>query len=192
MHDIDRGGSTTAARLAALAALRKAQGEGAFWEARATAEGTSPARPNGRGRNGRSPDADATETELTAAPRLAPDGSAGVFAAVDAAVRKSRQEFIARLVEYRERLDCDSFKDAHADLPEASLDKAQFIAHRIAGVGKTSGFADLGDAARHAEAAIVAYKLERSPELRKTSISRVCKLSRLIEVICTDKDNCPA
>ena len=192
MHDIDRGGNTTAVRLAALAALRKAQDEGAFWEAGEAANEDSPAGRTGRGRTTRPPQADASDPELSVPPKLVPDGSSSVYAAVDAAVRKSREEFVARLVEYRERLDCDTFNEASAELPDAALDKAQFIAHRIAGVGKTLGFADLGDAARQTEAAIVAYKLERTSDLRKTSISRICNLAGLIEGICTDTDNCPA
>ena len=178
--------------MAALAALRKAQGDAALWEAGETPDETPAGPRKPRGRATRPPMADAKTTDPDKAPKLKPDVSAGAFAAVEAAVRKSREEFVGRLVEYRKTLDCTALKAFGAEIPDASMDKAQFIAHRIAGVGKTLGFADLGDAARQAEAAIVAYKLERSSDLRNTSVSRICKLAGLIEIICADQDNCPA
>ncbi len=192
MHDIDRGGSATAVRLAALAALRKAQGEGAFWRTDDTPTPASRGGGSGRGSTAQPAPRDAVLPPLDTAPRLSTDGSASVFTAVEAAVRKSREEFVLRLAEYRKTLDCDLFKSAEATSSDAVFEQAQFIAHRIAGVGKTLGFADLGDAARQAEEAIVAYKLERSSDLRKTSVARICNLARLIEVICADEDNCPA
>ena len=67
------------------------------------------------------------------------------------------------------------------------------IAHRIAGVGKTYGFGELGDVAREAETAISAYRTQRgSPELRAVSIARINRLARIIEDICSNPTTCPA
>ena len=191
MHDIDRGGNTTAVRLAALAALRKAQADGDLWGGDEAKPANALRNARRRGQHPRPPQDGSKETAANAAPRVAPDGSAGVFAAVEAAVRKSRVEFISRLVEYRTTLDCDTFGSG-VQTPDASMDEAQFIAHRISGVGKTLGFGDLGDAARQTEAAITAWKLERTQERKKTSISRICNLAGLIEEICANDDDCHA
>jgi len=192
MHDIDRDGNATAVRLAALAALHKAQTDGGVHDVGEAPEAATQGDPDGRARSHRPPEGDAEATDTGAAHNHMPGGSAGVFAAVEAAVRKGRRDFVCRLMEYRQKLDCDAIRQPGADLPDRSIEEAQFIAHRIAGVGKTLGFADLGDAARQTEAAIAAYKLERSPDLRRISISRICDLARLIEGICVDQDNCPA
>jgi len=190
MHEIDRSGSATAVRLAALAALRKAQAEGGAWDMGETKkDARAPGSGNRRGRPVSTQDDGTPETGPT--PRLNPEGSAGVFAAVEAAVRKSRMEFIGRLLEYREKLDCGAFR-VGADLPETSMDDAQFIAHRIAGVGKTLGYADLGEAARQTETAILTWKRERSQEARKATVSRICDLAGLIETICDDEGSCYA
>ncbi len=193
MHDIDRGANPTAVRLAAMAALRKAQADSVPWAAdEADETGPSTGRP-GRGRAPRLPRAVAAPApDPSPAPKYTQDGTAGVFAAVEAAVRKSRIEFVARLAEYRKMLDCDTFRRSGPDGPDQSMDEAQFVAHRIAGVGKTLGFADLGDAARQTEAAIAAYKLDRSQDLRNRSISRICTLAGLIETVCTENEECRA
>ena len=96
------------------------------------------------------------------------------------------------MLEYHRKLDCDAFKAHGPDGPGVSLDEAQFVAHRIAGVGKTLGFADLGDTARQAEAAITAYKLESTADLRQAAISRICKLMGLIEATCAEHEDCRA
>lgn len=189
MHDIDRGANPTAARLAALAALRNAQS--AEEEGREAAHGRSAGR--------QAPDARHHADDLQGAGGPAPEPSslrpeppAGVYAAVESAVRRSRVEFLSRLLDYRRKLDCEAFGTAGPEHLNRSLDEAQFVAHRIAGVGKTLGFADLGDQARQAEAAITAYKLESSSDLRKTAIARVCALVRLIEVTCAEHEDCRA
>lgn len=187
MHDIERGGNTTARRLAALAALRNAQGEAADGDendGRSAGQRRTPGRPKGA--------APRDETEHPAASRLGGEMSSGVYAAVEAAVQRSRVEFLARLGDYRQKLDCDAFSTPGSDARIQALDEAQFVAHRIAGLGKTLGFADLGDTARSAEAAITAYKLERTTELRQTAISRICKLSGMIEATCAEHGHCTA
>jgi len=74
---------------------------------------------------------------------------------------------------------------------EAFIDEAMFAAHRIAGVGKTLGFPELGEAARRTEGAIAAYKKEfGSAELRSVFYSRICQLAGIIEAICADHDEC--
>lgn len=189
MHDIDRGASPTAVRLAALAALRNAQGaEKGTKDAaqsrpawRRTGDEGHPADPVPRG-GGAGPD--------QATPN--PEPPAGVYAAVESAVRRSRVEFLSRLLDYRRKLDCEAFLSASPDNLGKSLDEAQFVAHRIAGVGKTLGFADLGDHARQAEAAITAYKIESTPDLRKTAIAQVCALVRLIEITSAEHEDCRA
>ena len=196
MHDIDRGGSTTAVRLAALAALRNAQADSTLAEEGEAEAAEQRGGHDGRGRHPRAPESNVPDTDLDTDPdtthRFGQDLSAGVYAAVEAAVKKSRIEFMARLLEYRRKLDCDAFKAAGPDGPCVSLDEAQFVAHRIAGVGKTRGFADLGDTARQAEAAITAYKLESSADLRQAAVSRICKLMGLIETTCAENDDCRA
>lgn len=177
MHDIDRGANPTAARLAALAALRNAPG------AEERARDTGHGRPTGRqGPGGSAADPGGPP----------PEPPASVYAAVESAVRRSRIEFLSRLLDYRRKLDCEAFKTAGPEHLGKSLDEAQFVAHRIAGVGKTLGFADLGDHARQAEAAITAYKLESTSDLRKTAIARVCTLVRLIEATCAEHEDCRA
>ncbi len=57
---------------------------------------------------------------------------------------------------------------------------------------RPSGFADLGDTARQAEAAITAYKLESTADLRQAAVSRICKLMGLIETTCAENDDCRA
>jgi len=185
MHDIDRGGSSTAVRLAALAALRNAQADSTLAEEGEAEQAEQRRGHDGRGRHPRMPKSSPPDTT----PGPGGDMPAGVYAAVEAAVKKSRIEFMARLLEYRRKLDCDTFKTPGPDGLGASLDEAQFIAHRIAGVGKTLGFADLGDTARQAEAAIAAYKLESTADMRHAAVSRICKLMGLIETICAENDD---
>lgn len=186
MHDIDRGGKTTAARLAAMAALRNAQSE----EDRARPGGGDGGRDT-RGRGPAGPRRGAAPDDAEAPPRLGPEVSAGVYSAVEAALKRSRMEFLARLVDYKAKLDCETVKLGETDRFDTSLDEAQFVAHRIAGVGKTLGFADLGDQARQTEAAISAYKQDRTQELRNSAIRRICGLMGVIESIC-DQYDCPA
>lgn len=189
MHDIDRGGNTTAARLAALSALRNAQADHSGAEGTQAKDGAQRRAQDGRGRQPRVPKGGAAGPEQYSASTLGHEVSAGVYAAVEAAVKKSRVEFLARLLEYRGKLDCDAFKAKPADTLGASFDEAQFVAHRIAGVGKTLGFADLGDMARQAEAAIAAYKQQSSAEMREAAISRICLLMGLIESTCAENQD---
>ena len=191
MHDMERGGNPTAARLAALAALRHAQADGTQDEEDTEQTGRGGTQ-DGHGQRADVPDSGASAADPDPAPTRGQDMSAGVYAAVEAAVKKSRIEFLARLLEYRRKLDCDAFRAAHPNELGASLDDAQFVAHRIAGVGKTLGFADLGDIARQAEAAITAYKLESSADLHQLAVARICQLTGLIETTCADQDDCPA
>ncbi len=177
MHDISRGANSTAARLAALTALREAQAEEALRHPNGVEAPANPPRAAG---------IDAPDTTH----RLGRDVSTGVFAAVEAAVQRSRLEFIDRLVEYRTALDCQAMKRAASGQLDGALDQAQFVAHRIAGVGKTLGFTELGDQARQTEAAITAYKVERTPALRETAVGRVCRLVGQIESVCAEHD-CP-
>ncbi len=172
MHDIESEGSTAAVRLAAVAALKKVQSEGIAW---GSCPGPAPYQV--RLQSGSEPP--------SAPPRLNPEGSADVFAAVEAAVRKSRDEFLGRLQDYSAALDCTALKEPAA-MPDAKLDEAQFIAHRIAGVGKTFGYAALGDAARATENAILAWKQEQSDELRRAAVAKVCNLADRIDAICDD------
>ena len=189
MHDIDRGANPTAMRLAALAALRHAQGED-------SSETEAPGDRGGLARASSDPErrpgkpAKGAKSASQEAAASAPERPVGVYAAVEAALKRSRVEFLARLREYRGKLDCEAFKAAGADGLGRSLDEAQFVAHRIAGVGKTLGFAELGDHARQAEAAISAYKLESTADLRHTAILRVCKLVRQIEATCAEHEGC--
>jgi HPt (histidine-containing phosphotransfer) domain-containing protein len=196
MHDIDRGGNPTAVRLAALAALRNAQADSTLAEEGEAEEAEKRMAHDSHGAHPRKPKSSAQDPNPGNDPEIAhtrgQDVSAGVYAAVEAAVKKSRVEFMARLLEYRRKLDCDAFTAAGPDGPGASLDEAQFVAHRIAGVGKTLGFADLGDTARQAEAAITAYKLESTADLRQAAISRICKLMGLIEATCAEHEDCRA
>lgn len=190
MHDIDRGANPTAVRLAALAALRRAQETGDGWVEADRSARTPAAAPAQRGRMPRSSDDETPDPQAAAAPRLGTEGSAGVFSAVEKAIRKSRAEFLARLTVYREKLDCDAFGKAGAGEPP--WDEAQFVAHRISGVGRTLGFSDLGDAARQTEAAIAAFKRERTRDMRDVAAARVCGLVGLIEEICAAGENCRA
>lgn len=189
MHDIDRGGNATAARLAALSALRNAQEDRSGSEAGEEQDGGPRRAMDARGRQPRVPKGGAAGPEPGAAATLGQEVSAGVYAAVEAAVQRSRVEFLARLLEYRGKLDCDAFRAAGPGAPGASFDEAQFVAHRIAGVAKTLGFADLGDMARQAEAAITAYKQETSHELRQVAIVRICTLMGLIEATCAEQED---
>lgn len=192
MHDIDRGANPTAVRLAALAALRRAQEVGDGW-----IEGERPGHgPVGasaaRGRMPRPSADDAPDQAPIVPPRLGAEGASGVFSAVEKAIRKSRAEFLARLTVYREKLDCETFGKSGAAEGELPWDDAQFVAHRISGVGRTLGFSDLGDAARQTEAAIAAFKRERTGARREAAIARVCGLAGLIEEICASGENCNA
>lgn len=189
MHDIDRGGNPTAARLAALSALRNAQGDDPLSRESDAEEGGKRRAHDSRARVPRAPNG-TTGADRDGAASLGQEVSAGVYAAVEAAVKKSRIEFLARLLEYRGKLDCEAFKAAGPDGLGPSLDEAQFVAHRIAGVGKTLGFADLGEMARQAEAAIMAYKKDKSADLRRTAISRICLLMGLIEATCAEHKGC--
>lgn len=189
MHDIERGGNTTATRLAALAALRDARAD----DGRDGAQGDGEDSAEHYARIARE-HASTPRSLRGSGPEHGPASRFGqdVFAAVEVAVKRSRLEFIARLADYRRKLDCEAIRDADLERLAASLDEAQFVAHRIAGVGETLGFPDLGASARQTEAAITAYKLERSADLRQTAISRICTLSGLIDLTCAELGDCPA
>jgi len=115
------------------------------------------------------------------------------FAALEAAVRKSRGDFVVRLAEYRDTLDRLELEGGEIRETDAALEIAMRIAHRIAGVGKTFGFEDLGDVARDAETAISDYRSRRgSPELRAESVAQINVLTGMIEHICAGHDTCLA
>jgi len=117
--------------------------------------------------------------------------SNSALAPFEAAVKKSRGAFVEKLVEYHATLYCVANSGADSDQLEEFIDEAMFAAHRIAGVGKTLGFPELGEAALRTEAAIAAYKKEfGSVELRSVFYSRICHLARIIEAICANQDEC--
>ena len=188
MHDIDRGANLTAARLTALAALRNAQAD----EARDADRTRERSAPDGCSRRAADTEDGSNDRPRDTAGGPASERPAGVYAAVESAVKRSRIEFLSRLLDYRRRLDCEAFATGGPDSFSESFDEAQFVAHRIAGVGKTLGFADLGDQARQAEAAITAYKLESTSDLRQIAIARICNLMRLIENTCAEHEDCQA
>lgn len=191
MHDIDRGANPTAARLAALTALRNGQ-EAEERETGADTLGRSARHKAGRHEQRPADPAPGSGGRAQDPAGQSPEPPASVYAAVESAVRRSRVEFLSRLSDYHRKLDCEAFKTAGSEGLGESLDEAQFVAHRIAGVGKTLGFADLGDHARQAEAAITAYKRESTSDLRKAAIARVCNLVRLIETTCAEHEDCQA
>ncbi|MBV7407486.1 response regulator [Maritimibacter sp. DP1N21-5] len=112
----------------------------------------------------------------------APPVHMSVEQALEAAVNKSRGQFVAKLAEYHVKLAQVAKADADQQQSDASIEEAMFIAHRIAGVGKTLGFPELGAVARQTEAALAAYRQELgSPELRKASVTRTDHLARVVE-----------
>lgn len=117
----------------------------------------------------------------------------GFLSPFEAAVKKSQGAFVVKLVEYHATLYTAANTDTDSDRFEASVEEALFAAHRIAGVGKTLGFGELGDAARKAEVAISAYQKNfGSAERYRRYQSRICQLARMIEAICADHDGFPA
>ena len=111
--------------------------------------------------------------------------ASNALAGLEAAVSNSRAEFIARLPEYCKTLDHAAEATIGEDKQAPSIDEALFITHRIAGVGKTLGFPDLGDSARQTETAIAAYRRENdSTALRDVSCSQIRHLTGLIKAIC--------
>lgn len=119
------------------------------------------------------------------------ENSNSALAPFEAAVKKSRGAFVEKLDEYHATLYCAANSGADIDQLEEFIDEAVFAAHRIAGVGKTLGFPELGEAARRTETAIVAYKQEfGSVELRSVFYLRICQLASIIEAICADHDEC--
>lgn len=119
--------------------------------------------------------------------------STGAFAALQAAIRKSRGDFVGRLAQYRDTLANLDLETGDPRQTDASLELAMRIAHRLSGTSKTFGFSALGDAARDAENAINAYRADRgSQELRAASIARINRLSWHIAEICSNPTTCPA
>lgn len=119
------------------------------------------------------------------------DTSRNPLAPFEAAVKKSRRAFVEKLVEYHATLACAITAAPDADQSEPFVDEAMFVAHRIAGVGKTLGYPELGEAARRAEAAIAAYEKELgSAEQRSVCHTLLCQLASIIEAICADHDDC--
>lgn len=108
-------------------------------------------------------------------------------AALEAAVRNSRAKFVARLAEYHKTLDHTAEVSMGEDRVASAFDEAMFVAHRIAGVGQTLGFPDLGELARQTETAIAACQREQdSAALRDVSCSQIRRLADLIKAICAD------
>ncbi|PIE07078.1 MAG: hypothetical protein CSA74_09235 [Rhodobacterales bacterium] len=177
MHDSDRNDSATARLAGSAVGRRSCSGS----VGGAAASGKERYRAGLRGDDAPAP----ATTGLPPAGGMPPASPTGVFAAVEAAVRKSRIEFAGRLQQYREKLDRIRLRGA-AVLPDAAMDEAQFIAHRIAGVGKTLGYAALGDAARVTETAILTWKQEQSDETRQAAFRTICTLAGLIGAICDD------
>ncbi|SMH53258.1 Hpt domain-containing protein [Maritimibacter sp. HL-12] len=119
------------------------------------------------------------------------DTSRNPLAPFEAAVKKSRRAFVEKLAEYHATLACAIISAPDADQSEPFVDAAMFVAHRIAGVGKTLGFAELGEAARRAEVAIAAYEKDLgSAERHSVCHARICQLASIIEAICADHDDC--
>ncbi|HGG63875.1 MAG TPA: hypothetical protein ENK34_04795 [Rhodobacteraceae bacterium] len=117
--------------------------------------------------------------------------ASNAIAGLEAAVRNSRAEFVARLPEYYKTLDHAAEAAMGEGILAPSVDEVMFIAHRIAGVGKTLGFPDLGDSARQTETAIAAYRCEQdSTVLRDISFSKIRHLAGLIEAICAAHGKC--
>jgi len=113
--------------------------------------------------------------------------SLNAFAALEAAAKKSRRGFVAKLAEYRGELDFAGDPATGGDQLEAFLDRAMFISHRIAGAAKTLGFPELGDRARQCEAAIAASKeAPGSFGQWKVPLARIHDLAGLIDVICAE------
>ena len=111
MHDIDRGANSTAARLAALAALRNAQAD----EARDADRTRERSAPDGRSRRAADTEDGSNDRPRDTAGGPASERPAGVYAAVESAVKRSRIEFLSRLLDYRRRLDCEAFATGGPD-----------------------------------------------------------------------------
>lgn len=167
MPDGEGGFKSTASRLAALAA-----------------------RGTGSPENDSSPQDDAAMTcPSCAEPEQGQHSGdvAQVNAALEAAVAKSRAEFLRRLAEYQGKLGCDSIAAHDAQQQVASfslntrLDDAQFIAHRIAGLGLTLGFGELGDTARQTEAAIMAFRKDQSADRCQAAFLQIAELCSSID-----------
>jgi len=119
--------------------------------------------------------------------------STGAFAALAAAVQKSRGDFVERLAQYRDTLASVDLESGDPRQTDATLELVMRIAHRLAGTSGTFGFTELGDVAREAENAIVAYRADRgSQELRAASIARIKRLSWHIAEVCSNPTTCPA
>ncbi len=112
MHDIDRGGNPTAARLAALAALRNAQADSTLAEEGEAEDAAQRSGHDGRGRHPRVPKSNVGRTPDPDTATLGQERVGGRLRGRRGGGERSRIEFMARLLEYRSKLDCDAFKAA--------------------------------------------------------------------------------
>lgn len=113
--------------------------------------------------------------------------SDNAIAALEPAVHKIRSEFIAKLTEYRRRLDFALDAETDDIERDAYVDDAVFVSHRIAGVARTFGFAELGEVARRTESNLAAYRDDQAlVELEMVS-ARIAQLIKAIDKVCAEE-----
>lgn len=109
--------------------------------------------------------------------------SRAALAALSPAVEKIRGEFVGKLTGYHARLRSAIMSDAKPEQQKALFDDASFVSHRIAGVGHTLGYSELGAAARRTEAMLAAYKSNDVSVGRDVVIAQIRQLMVMIEAI---------